>query len=57
MCCLQENHCRFINKETKRRDGKTTPCKCKLNKVGVATLLLHKVCIKTKTVTRDKEEH
>lgn len=57
MCCLQENHCRFINKETKWRDGKNTPCKCKLNKVGVATLLLHKVYIKTKTVTRDKEEH
>ena len=59
ICCLQETH--FWPKDTYRL--KVRVCKNlfhangKQKKVGVAILILHKVDLKIKKITRDKEGH
>ena len=59
MCCLQETH--FRPKDTYRlklRGWKNRfHANGKKNKVGAAILILDKIDLKTKNITRDKEGH
>ena len=47
---------RHIQTESERME-KCIPCKWKAKKAGVAILILHKIDLKMKKITRDKEGH
>ena len=56
ICCLQEIHFRFKGTH-KVRNGKVFYVNKNKKKAGVTILISDKIEFKTKTETRDKEEH